>query len=323
MNRRETVLGLLALGVPLRLAAQPAQSTPRVGILSVGPAGKPLGEAFMLGMAALGYQDGRNIRYEFRTGDGSNEKALEAARELVAAKVDLIFAPGTGAVTAAQKATQSVPIVFALVSDPVGSGFIRSLPRPGTNATGITNINSEIAAKRVQILNETFPKLKRVAVLHNPGDLSSVAQVPVLQNGVRALGMELLVVEARAPEEFTAALSRIAAWHADSLILAENALYLNHRKMLLDWAAKHRLPTINSSKDYVDDGGILAYGADYADNCRRSATHAARILKGAKPADLPVEQPTKFILTINLKAAKAMGLSIPSAMLLRADLVIE
>jgi putative ABC transport system substrate-binding protein len=323
MNRRNAVLALLAIGVPLPLKAQPSPSVPRVGILNVGPAGKPLGEAFMRGMAELGYQDGKNVRYELRYGDGSNEKALEVARELLAAKVDLLWAPGTAAVTAAQKATTTLPIVFALVSDPVGSGFIRSLPRPETNATGITNMNSEIAAKRVQILNETFPKIKRVAVLHNPGDLSSVAQVPYLRQGVRSLRKELLVVEARAPEEFEAALSKIAAWRADSLILTENALYLNHRKTLLGWATKRHLPTINSSKDYVDDGGILSYGADYADNCRRSAAYVDKILKGAKPADLPVQQPTKFVLMVNLKAAKAMGLEIPKTMLLRADQVIE
>ena len=322
MNRREAVLAVFALGAPLPLLAQPASSAPRIGILAI-PAAKVLVQSFIRGMADLGYEDGRNVHYEIRNGDGSNEKALANARELVAAKVDLIWAPATSSVTAARAATASVPIVFALVADPVGSGFIRSLARPGTNATGITSLNAELAAKRVQILNEAFPKLRRVGMLHNPGDSSSAAQLRFLQQGVRALGKEQMVAEARAPEEFAAAFDKLAAWRADALIIVENGLYFVHRKTLLDWATKHRLPTINSTKEYVEDGGILAYGADYADNCRRSAAYVDKILKGAKPADLPTEQSTKFELTINLKAAKAMGLSIPTPMLLRADRVIE
>lgn len=323
MNRREAVLALLVLSAPLPLLAQPLPSAPRIGILIFGPAGKALAQSFMRGMADLGYEDGKNVHYETRTGDGSNEKALAIARELVAAKVDLIWAPGTATATAAREATASVPIVFALVADPVGSGFVRSLARPGTNATGITTLNAEIAAKRIQLLIEAFPRLRRVGVLHNPGDSSSVAQLHFIQQGVRALGKEQMVAEARAPEEFAAALAKLAAWQADSLIIVENGLYFVHRKTLLDWATKHRLPTINSTKDYVEDGGILAYGADYADNCRRSAAYVDKILRGAKPADLPTQQSTKFELTINLKAAKAMGLSIPKPMLLRADRVIE
>jgi putative ABC transport system substrate-binding protein len=180
-----------------------------------------------------------------------------------------------------------------------------------------------MGAKRVEILTETFPKLRRVGVLHNPGDSVSVVQLSFVQKGAQARGREMMVVEARAPEEFAAAFAKLAAWHADSLIILEGALYFNHRKTLLDWAGKHRWPTINSSKEYTEAGGVIAYGADYADNCRRSAAYVDKILKGAKPADLPVQQPTKFELTINLKAAKAMGLSIPKAMLLRADRVIE
>jgi putative ABC transport system substrate-binding protein len=325
MNRRHAILALAALGASPRLTAQTASGAPRIGVLSGGTpeSAGHLVQAFIKGMAELGYQDGKNVRYEFRYGDGSNEKAQQNARELVAAKVDLIWAPGTLVVAAAQKATQSLPIVFAIVTDPVASGFIRSLPRPGTNASGITLMSAEMGAKRIEILNETFPKLKRVGVLHHPGDLSSVAQLPFVQRGVRALGKELMVVEARALEEFAAALAKLAAWRADSLVILESGLYLTHRKTLLDWAAKHRWPTINSTKEYTEAGGVIAYGADYADNCRRSAVYVDKILKGAKPADLPVQQPTKFELTINLKAAKAMGLSIPKAMLLRADRVIE
>ena len=325
MNRRHAILALAALGAPLRLLAQPASGAPRIGVLMGGTSesGGHLVQAFIKGMAELGYQDGKNVRYEFRYGDGSNEKAQQNARELVAAKVDLIWAPGTANVTAAQKATMSLPIVFAIVGDAVASRFVHSLPRPGTNASGITLMIPEMSAKRIEILNETFPKLRRLGVLHNPGDSASTAQLSFLQQSVRTMGKEMLVVDARAPEEFAAALAKLAAWRADALVILENALHLNHRQTLLDWATKHRLPSISSSREYADAGGILSYGADYADNCRRSAAYVDKILKGAKPADLPVQQPTKFEFVINLKGAKAMGLSIPQAMLLRADRVIE
>jgi putative tryptophan/tyrosine transport system substrate-binding protein len=280
-------------------------------------------QSFVKGMAEIGYQDGTTVRYAVRYGDGSNEVAQKNARELLAAKVDLIWAPGSAAVAAAQKATMSLPIVFAIVSDPVASGFVHSLPRPGTNATGISLMSAEMSAKRVELLNEIFPKLRRLGVLHNPNDLASAAQLPFVQQGARVLGKELMVVEARAPQEFAAAFDKLVAWRADALVIIESGVFLTHRRTLLDWAAKHRWPTINSTKEYVQAGGVISYGADYADACRRSAVYVDKILKGAKPADLPVQQPTKFEFVINQKAAKAMGISIPAITLLRADQVIE
>jgi putative ABC transport system substrate-binding protein len=279
--------------------------------------------AFIMGMTELGYQDGKNVRFELRYGDGTVERIPKNASELVAARVDLIWAPATAVTAAAQKATLSLPIVFALVSDPVASGFVRSLPRPGTNATGITNMTAETGAKRIQLLAEIFPRVRRIGVLQNPEDAASGLQLSFAQQGARALGKELMVVEARVPEEFSGAFARLAAWRAEALVILESSLYFLHRKTLLSTAAKHRWPTIASTKDYAEAGGIIAYGADYSDNCRRSAAYVDKILKGAKPADLPVQQPTKFEFVINLKAAKAMGLSIPQAMLLRADRVIE
>ena len=325
MNRRHAILALAALSAPFRLTAQPASGAPRIGVLIGGTteSSGQLVQAFIKGMAELGYQDGKNVRYELRYGDGSSEKVQTNARELVAAKVDVIWAPAATAVVAAQKATASLPIVFALPADPVASGFVRSLPQPGTNATGITTMTAEMGAKRIEILNETFPKLKRIGVLHNPSDSGSATQLPSVQQGARALGKELMVAEARAPEEFAAAFAKLAAWRANALVMVESTLYFFHRKTLLISAAMHRWPTITNSKEYAEAGGILAYGTDYADNCRRSADYVDKILKGAKPADLPVQQPTRFEFTINLKAAKAMGLSIPQAMLLRADRVIE
>jgi putative tryptophan/tyrosine transport system substrate-binding protein len=325
MNRRHAILALAALGAPLRLMAQPAPGTPRIGVLMTGTpeTSGHLVQALIKGMAELGYQDGKNVRYELRYGDGSSEKAQRNARDLVAAKVDLIWAPATAGAVAAQKATLSLPIVFALVLDPVASGLIRSLPRPGTNASGISMMSAEMGAKRIEILSETFPKLKRVGVLHKPDDSASVAQLAVVQQGGRTLGKELMVVEVSRQEEFAAALGKLVAWRADALVIMENALFFAHQKTLMDWAAKHRQPTITNSSEYAKAGGVLSYGADFVDSCRRSAVYVDKILKGAKPADLPVQQPTKFEFVINLKAAKAMGLSIPKAVLQRADRVIE
>jgi putative ABC transport system substrate-binding protein len=237
--------------------------------------------------------------------------------------VDLIWAPATASVAAVQKATMSLPIVFALVGDPVANGLVRSLPRPGTNASGLSVMTEELGAKRIEILNETFPNLRRVGVLHNPDVSAGAIQLPFVQTSVRKLGKELMVVEARAQEDFAVALNKLAAWRADALVILESTMYFTHRKTLADLAAKHHWPTIAGAKEFVEAGGVIAYGADYADNCRRSAVYVDKILKGAKPADLPVQRPTRFELVINLKAAKAMGLSIPQAMLLRADRVIE
>ena len=325
MNRRDTILALAALGIPLRLAAQPATGVPRVGVLmfSTAEASGHIVRAFIQGMTELGYQDGKNVRYEIRHGDGGEEKLRQNAHDLVAAKVDLIWAPATAVTAAAQKETMSLPIVFALVSDPIASGFVRSLPQPGTNATGITNMTAETGAKRIQLLAEIFPKVRRIGVLQNPADSASGLQLSFAQQGARTLGKELMVVEARAPAEFAAAFAKLAAWRADALVILESSLFFLHRKTLLSSAAKHRWPTIASTKDYAEAGGVIAYGADYSDNCRRSAAYVDKILKGAKPADLPVQQPIKFEFVINLKAAKAMGLTIPKAMLLRADRVIE
>jgi putative ABC transport system substrate-binding protein len=316
---------LFVFGVPLRLMAQQPSGMPRVGVLMGGTAksGGHLVQAFLRGMTELGYQDGRNVHYEYRYGDGSNEKALQNARELVASKVDLIWAPGTANVTAARKVTMSLPIVFAIVGDAVGSGFVHSLQRPGTNASGISIMVAETSAKRIEVLSETFPHIGRIGVLHNPADSASAAQLRTVSEAVRRSGKELMVVEARESEEFSAVFARLAAWRTDALVILENSLYLNHRKTLLDLAAKHRWPTISSTRDYAEAGGVIAYGADYADNCRRSAAYVDRILKGAKPAELPVQQPTKFEFVINHKSAKSMGLTIPQALLLRADQVIE
>jgi len=327
MTSRSKRTFILALGgfVAIRVAPVHAQAArmPKIGLLSGSAETGKMEQWFIKGMGELGYEEGRNVRYESRHGDGSNETALRNARDLMASKVDVIWAPGTQVTTAARKVTSTVPIVFALVSDPVASGFVRSLARPGTNTTGITVLNAETGAKRIELLNEIFPKLTRVGVLHNPGDSASTAQLSIVTRAAQTLKKEVLVVEARSADEFAPAFARLAEWRTDALVILENALYVAHRQLLLDQATQRRWPTINSSKEYAEAGGIIAYGADWSDSCRRSAVYVDKILKGAKPADLPVEQPTKFEFVINLKAARAMGLSIPRAVLVRADRVIE
>jgi putative ABC transport system substrate-binding protein len=322
MQRREfiTFLGGAAAAWPLAARAQQGERMRRVGVLTFGTASTAghLVEAFFKGMADLGYQEGRDVHYEVRYAEGSNDKF-----EHVSAKVDLIWAASTLAATAAQKATASIPIVFALVGDPVYSGLVRGLAAPGANLTGMSLMISEMWEKRVEILTEIFPTVRRIGALHNPIDSVGAAQLVFVQRGAAALGKELMIVGARTPEEFAAAFDQLKRWQAQALLLVESSLFFPHRRTLLDAAAQNRWPTLHSTKDYVEAGGTVAYGADYVENCRSSAAYVDRIFKGAKPSDLPVQQPTKFQLAINLKTAKALGLTIPPALIARADEVIE
>jgi putative ABC transport system substrate-binding protein len=216
-----------------------------------------------------------------------------------------------------------MPIVFAIVSDPIASGFIRSLAAPGTNMTGLSLLSSEMWAKRLELLSEVRADVRRLGVLAQPGEPASSAQLPHIQAAAAALGKELLVVEANSADAFPRALERLKEWRADALVIVETGLFLFHRKSLIEEATKNRWPTVNSSRQYAEVGGLIAYGVDYLDSCRRSAEYVDRILKGARPADLPVQQPSKFELLVNLKAAKALGLTIPPTLLARADEVIE
>jgi putative ABC transport system substrate-binding protein len=220
-------------------------------------------------------------------------------------------------------ATASIPIVFALVGDPVYSKLVRDLAHPGGNLTGMSLMISEMWEKRVEILTEIFPTIQRVGVLQNPLDSSNAAQLPYMQSGAQRLGKEVMIVGARTPEEFAAAFAQLKGWGAQALLNAESPLFLTNRRALLDGAAQNRWPTVHSSIEYVEAGGTIAYGADYAENCRSSAAYVDKIFKGANPGDLPVQQPVKFEFVINLKSAKALGLTIPQSFLLRADRVIE
>ena len=325
--KRRAFIALLggAAAWPLAARAQQQGKVWRIGVLSIGSAAtaRHLVEAFLKGMADLGYQEGRNVHYEVRYGEGSFEKFEQYAREYASAKVDLIWASGTPAATAAQKATASMPVIFALVGDPVFSKLVRDLRAPGGNLAGMSLMISEMWEKRVEILTEIFPTVQRIGVLYNPLDSSNDAQLPHMQNGAKRLGKDVKTVAVRHVGEFFAAFAELKGWGAQALLNAESTLFLTNKRALLDGALENGWPTVHSSLEYAEAGGVIAYGADYAENCRNSAAFVDRVFKGAKPADLPVQQPVKFEFVVNLKSATALGLAIPPSVLLRVDRVIE
>jgi len=326
MKRREFIALLSgAAGWPLAVRAQQAGKVWRIGVLSIGSSATAghLVEAFFKGMGDLGYQDGRNVHYEVRYGEGSMDKFQQYAREHATAKVDLIWATGTPAITAAQKATTSIPIVFALVGDPVFSKLVRDLRAPGANITGMSLMISEMWEKRVEILTEIFPTVQRIGVLYNPLDSSNDAQLPHMQSGAQRLGKNVMIVAVRDVNEFPAAFAQLKEWSAQALLNAESTLFLTNKRALLEGALQRGWPTVHSSLEYAEAGGVVAYGADYAENCRSSAALVDQVLKGAAPSDLPVQQPVKFEFVINLKSATALGLTIPPSVLLRVDRMIE
>jgi ABC-type uncharacterized transport system substrate-binding protein len=326
-NRRKFIVGLGAgaLAAPFRSFAKQQDEVWRVGVLSIGSAAtaRHLVDAFFKSMADLGYQEGRDVHYEVRYGEGSMDKFERYAREHVNDRVDLIWASGTPAATAAQNATGSVPVVFALVGDPVYSKLVRSLQAPGANLTGMSLMISEMWEKRVEILTEIFPTIQRIGVLYNPLDSSNAAQLPYIQKSAEQLGKEVMIVGVRTPEEFGAAFAQLKEWQAQALLNAESTLFLTNKRALLDGAVQNRWPTVHSSVEYAEAGGVIAYGADYAENCRNSGAYVDKIFKGAKPGDLAVQQPVKFEFVINLKSAKALGLGIPPSVLVRVDRVID
>jgi len=270
----------------------------------------------------LGYIAGQNVSIVNRFTDGDFERLPTFAAELVAEKVDVIFAPATNTVVAAQQATASIPIVFSVVSDPVESGFVTSLGRPGGNITGIASINRELAAKRLQILKEVFPKTSRVAVF-TADELQVAPQLDQVRQAAKLLGMNILTTQVLSRDDFESAHKLLRSWHTDSIYIIESSTNATNRKLLAEFAAQIRLPAIYAQSQYADAGGLITYGANYEELYRRAAHYVAKILKGAKPADLPVEQPTKFELVVNMKTARALGFKIPQAILVRADRVIE
>jgi putative tryptophan/tyrosine transport system substrate-binding protein len=325
---RMVLLVALALGLlwaPLAAHAQQPGNVPRIGVLSTGspPATLPRFEPFIQRLHELGYVEGQTIALEYRFADGKHERLPGLAAELIDLNVDVIVTSGTPAAVAAKHATSMIPIIIAIAADPVGEGLVASLAWPGGNVTGMANLDTELSGKRLEILKEVIPGLSRVAILWNPANPAHRAALGENEVAARALGVQLQPVEARAPHEFTSAFSAMSRERASALMLLADSMFGSHRAQVVELAAKSRLPSLFWVKDFVAAGGLMSYGASYPDLLRRAATYVDKILKGAKPADLPMEQPTKFELVINLKTAQALGLTIPPTLLFQADEVLR
>jgi putative tryptophan/tyrosine transport system substrate-binding protein len=330
VSTRRAFIGTLAgalLTAPFAAEAQPAAKVARIGYLAANLAASPhLREAFLQGLRDLGYVEGRNVVIEYRDAEGKYERFPALATELVALKVDVIVVTSTPAAVAVKQATRTIPIVFTWAADPVGSGLVTSLARPGGNITGLSILAPDIIGKRLELLKQAVPGVSRVAALWHPGDYVERMEKDMLteaDRAARALGLRLQVVEARGPEDFDRAFADMTRARADAVTVQSTNIFFIERRRLVDLAAKNRLPAMYLTREFVDAGGLMSYGPHVADLHRRAASYVDKILKGAKPADLPVEQPIKFELVINLKTAKALGLTIPPSVLQRADEVIQ
>jgi putative ABC transport system substrate-binding protein len=329
VDRRAFISGITVslLAAPLAAGAQQTGKVARIGYLHPNLAASPhLAEAFRDGLRDFGYVEGRNVVIEYRDAAGKFERLPALAAELVALKVDVIVAPGTLAALAAKHATNGIPIVFPTLGDPVTDGLVTSLARPGGNVTGLSNLTPALVGKCLELLKQAIPAVSQVAILWQPGGFVERTKQDVRERtevAGRALGMRLQFVEARGPEDFDRAFSDMTRAHAGAVIVVTTAMFVQERRRLVGLAAQSRLPAVYGSRESVDVGGLISYGPNFADSFRRAATYVDKILKGAKPGDLPVEQPTKFELVINLKTAKTLGLTIPPSLLARADQVIE
>jgi putative ABC transport system substrate-binding protein len=325
MRRREFVILLGgAVAWPLPLRAQQSAKVPRIGFLRFGPASANAGrvEALRAGLRQLGYVEGNNIVIDFRWAE-TVDQLPELAAELVRMNVDVIFAMGSTEVEPTRQATKTIPIVFATHADPVGLGHVASLARPGGNITGLTIILTDLVGKQLEILKEAVPQATRIGVLFSPTAPSHRPAVQAVETAGKTLGVQLVMVPMRTVEDFEGAFSTISREHVGGFLVVSSPDTVSHRERLAELAIKHRLPGMFGTKENVEAGGLMSYGPDFNDLVQRAATYIDKILKGAKPADLPVEQPSKYELVINLKTAKAIGLTISEAFLLRADKVIE
>jgi len=325
VSRRAALAVLLAFGVfaPAGAFAQQPPRAPRVGVIGEGSASDPFLAAFRRGMSKLGYVDGRNITIVYRYAQGALNQVPRLAAELIDLKVDVLVVGGTVSAQSAMKVSRSVPIVFTTVGDPVGSGIVASLARPGGNVTGLSSFTFELGGKQLELLQAAVPKLSRVTVLYNPLNSAAKAGIDTIQEAARALGVELQLLEVRQPENLANAFSALTPWRSGGVLVLSDPVFGSQLPRLAKLAAAQRLPAIYLRSEFAEAGGLLAYGPSFADNYRRAATYVDKILKGTKPADLPVEQPTKFDLAVNLKTARTFGLTLPQALLGRADQIIQ
>ena len=325
MNRRaflEVAAAGSLVAVPAVARAQQAGKMYRIGFLNPRSGLNEWDEAFRQTLRELGYVEGRTITIEYRWGAGNAERLAEMAAELVRLKVDIIVAAATVAVQAAKRATSTIPIVVAAVSDPVGMGIVASLAHPGGNVTGLTLMSPDLAGKRLQLLREILPKATRVAILTGGGG-STRLFLEQIRPAAQQTGVQLVIPEVSGGEELPGAFTTMQRERAQALIVEVGPLTSDHRSRIVELAAQYRLPAMYEVRGFVDAGGLMSYGPSIVEMYRRAAFFVDRILKGAKPAELPIEQPTKFELVINLKTAKALGLSVPQSLLARADQVIQ
>jgi putative ABC transport system substrate-binding protein len=328
MQRREfiTLLGGAAAGWPLAARAQQPDRMRRIGAfagITDDAEGQARFAAFLQGLQQLGWTEGRNMRIDYRWGGGDAEDIRKYAAELAALAPDVILAAGGAVVGPLLQATRSVPIVFVVVPDPVGAGFVDSLSRPGGNATGFINFEYSISAKWLELLKEIAPGVKRAAVVRDPAIPQGTGQWGAIQSVAPSFGVEVSPVNVRDVGEIERAVAAFARSSDGGLIVTGSALAVVHRDLIITLAARHKLPAVYYERNFVASGGLISYGPDYLDQFRRAAGYVDRILKGEKPADLPVQTPTKYKLVINLKTAKALGLTMPPTLLSTADEVIE
>jgi putative tryptophan/tyrosine transport system substrate-binding protein len=325
--RRRKFIALVGAAVARPIcvrAQQPAGKAHRIGYLAGGSSTTALHGAFRQALRELGWVEGQNIVIDYRFAEGRFDLLPDLAAELVRLKVDIIVAAPTPAAMVAKNATEAIPIVMIGVGDPVGLGLIASLARPGGNVTGLAySVGLELVGKQLELLKETIPKIHRVAILSNPANPAHALAIRHVKVAAQSLGMELQLLEARDPNQFDGAFAAMAKERVGALLVVPDGMSIIHRARLADLATKNRLPSMYGIRENVEAGGLIFYGHNLSDQWRRAATFVDKIFKGAKPADLPVEQPTKFELVINVKTAKALGLTVPPPLLARADEVIE
>ena len=327
MQRREfiTLLSGIVAAWSLAARAQQPAKIPRIGFLGNSTATM---EANLIGplrdgLRELGYEEGRNVIIEFRWADGKYDQFPALVAELLAAKVDVIITAGTPATLAIKKATSTVPLVFIAVGDPVGTGVVPNLGRPGGNITGLSSIAPDLEGKRLELLREVVPKLSHVAFFLNPANAFHTASMRQARVAAQSLGIKLQPMEVNKSEQLDGAFASIVKEKPDALLILADRVFLHNRKRMMEFAIQQRLPSVNAYRELVEAGGLISYGPSYEDMHRRAAVYVDKILKGTKPADLPIEQPTKFTLLINLKTAKTLGLTVPPTLVARADELIE